>query len=116
MMSADGADVIWRQWLQTTERSSVTIGFPPARQGRSGLDMEAQREAVKTYLNGGNWHIVEEFTEVESGKNSDRPAGQGAACCAASPPQKVVNMRRLDPRAARPKERPWCPVGGAGVV
>ena len=45
MMSADGADVVWRQWLQTTERSSVTIGFPPARQGRSGLGMEAQREA-----------------------------------------------------------------------
>jgi DNA invertase Pin-like site-specific DNA recombinase len=25
-------------------------------------------------LNGGDWKIVEEFTEVESGKNSDRPA------------------------------------------
>jgi hypothetical protein len=25
------------------------------------------------YLNGGNWRIVGEFTEVESGRRSDRP-------------------------------------------
>ena len=42
-----------------------------ARQGRSGL--EAQRQAVADYLNGGDWKIVGEFTEVESGKTSDRP-------------------------------------------
>jgi DNA invertase Pin-like site-specific DNA recombinase len=29
---------------------------------------------VKAYLNGGDWPIVDEFTEAESGKNSDRPA------------------------------------------
>jgi hypothetical protein len=29
---------------------------------------------VKAYLNGGNWQIVDEHTEVESGKRSDRPA------------------------------------------
>lgn len=44
------------------------------KQGRSGLGVEAQQQAVKTYLNGGDWEIVEEFTEVESGKRSDRPA------------------------------------------
>jgi DNA invertase Pin-like site-specific DNA recombinase len=44
------------------------------RQGRSGLGLDAQRAAVETYLNGGDWTIVAEFTEVESGKNSDRPA------------------------------------------
>ncbi|MBN9602667.1 MAG: recombinase family protein [Afipia felis] len=44
-----------------------------ARQGKSGLGLEAQREAVKGYLNGGNWSLVSEFTEVESGKKSDRP-------------------------------------------
>jgi DNA invertase Pin-like site-specific DNA recombinase len=45
-----------------------------ARQGKSGLGLEAQRQAVATYLNGGDWSIVAEFTEVESGKRSDRPA------------------------------------------
>ena len=44
-----------------------------ARQGKSGLGIDAQRAAVDTYLNGGDWQIVGEFTEIESGKRSDRP-------------------------------------------
>jgi DNA invertase Pin-like site-specific DNA recombinase len=43
------------------------------KQGKSGLGIEAQREAVTRYLNGGNWSIVAEFTETESGKRADRP-------------------------------------------
>src|SRR5215218_5506994 len=43
------------------------------RQGKSGLGLEAQRKAVLDYLNGGAWELVGEFTEVESGKRSDRP-------------------------------------------
>lgn len=41
------------------------------RQGISGLGLEAQREAVKRFLNGGQWELVSEFTEVETGKGSD---------------------------------------------
>jgi len=43
------------------------------RQGSSGLGLEAQRQAVASYLNGGSWTIVREFVEVESGRNSERP-------------------------------------------
>src|SRR4051794_20055537 len=43
-----------------------------ARQGQSGLGREAQ-EAVRTFLNGGNWHLLAEVEEVESGRRSDRP-------------------------------------------
>ena len=43
------------------------------KQGKSGLGIEAQRAAVENYLNGGNWRITAEFTEIESGKRSDRP-------------------------------------------
>ena len=52
------------------------------RQGRSGLGLEAQRETVRNYLDGGDWQLVAEFTEVESGKRSDRPqfAKALAAC------------------------------------
>jgi hypothetical protein len=39
------------------------------KQGRSGLGLEAQREAVRTFLNGGDWKLLGEVTEVESGKN-----------------------------------------------
>ena len=44
-----------------------------ARQGASGLGLEAQREAVARYLNGGHWTLVQELVEVESGKRNDRP-------------------------------------------
>ena len=43
------------------------------KQGRSGLGLEAQRHAVAEFLDGGDWKIVGEFTEVETGKRSDRP-------------------------------------------
>lgn len=44
-----------------------------ARQGASGLGLEAQREAVGRYLDGGSWSLFKEIVEVESGKRSDRP-------------------------------------------
>jgi DNA invertase Pin-like site-specific DNA recombinase len=44
-----------------------------AKQGSSGLGLEAQQTAVRDYLNGGDWKLVAEVVEVESGKNSNRP-------------------------------------------
>lgn len=49
-----------------------------AKQGQSGLGLEAQQSAVTTYLNGGNWELTGEFTEVESGKRKNRPQLQAA--------------------------------------
>lgn len=43
------------------------------KQGKSGLGLEAQRKAVEDFLDGGNWELVEEFTEIESGCRKDRP-------------------------------------------
>ena len=43
------------------------------KQGRSGLGIEAQREAVTSYLNGGRWTLMAEYVETESGKRADRP-------------------------------------------
>src|SRR5215204_2579923 len=48
------------------------------RQGKSGLGLDGQRAAVVDFLNGGNWKVAKEFTEVESGKRSDRPMLAGA--------------------------------------
>jgi DNA invertase Pin-like site-specific DNA recombinase len=65
------------------------------RQGKSGLGLEAQREAVLNYLNGGSWTMVAEFTEVESGKHADRP--QLAAALAACKKQKAkLVIAKLD--------------------
>ena len=45
-----------------------------ARQGTSGLGLEAQLAAVAGFFNGGDWTLVQEVLEVESGKRNDRPA------------------------------------------
>ena len=52
------------------------------KQGRSGLGVAAQREAISSYLNGGDWRIIGEFTEVESGKRADRPQLEEALAAA----------------------------------
>jgi DNA invertase Pin-like site-specific DNA recombinase len=45
-----------------------------ARQGKSGLGIEAQREAVSRFVRErGGKIIAPEFVEVESGKQNDRP-------------------------------------------
>jgi len=44
-----------------------------ARQGDSRLGLEAQQKSVRDYLNGGNWELIQEITEVESGRKADRP-------------------------------------------
>jgi DNA invertase Pin-like site-specific DNA recombinase len=44
-----------------------------AKQGRSGLGLEAQRQAINDYLNGGQWKLVAEYVEIETGKNDERP-------------------------------------------
>ena len=52
------------------------------KQGVRGYGMAAQRQAVKDYLDGGKWTLIDEFVEVESGKRKDRPqlAKAIAAC------------------------------------
>lgn len=43
-------------------------------QGRSGLGLEAQKQAVLSLCAGRGWEIIAEHTEIESGKRADRPA------------------------------------------
>ena len=67
------------------------------RQGRSGLGLEAQRETVSVFLNGGDWQLVDEFIEVESGRSSDRPelAKALARCRVMGSTLIVANVSRL---------------------
>ena len=44
-----------------------------ARQGASGLGLEAQRAAVLSFAKAGDHRIVAELLEVESGAKADRP-------------------------------------------
>ena len=67
------------------------------RQGKSGLGLEAQRQAVALYLNGGDWQLIEEFVEVESGRSSERPKLEAALqlCRAHRAALVVANVSRL---------------------
>src|SRR6476620_4507750 len=73
-----------------------------AQQGRSGLGLEAQRQGVADYLDGGAWTLVAEYTEVESGKRADRPelAKALAACRAHRAVLVIAKLDRLSRNAA----------------
>lgn len=53
-----------------------------AKQGRSGLGLDAQRNAVETYARQFGATVVAEFTDVESGKHADRPGLENARLAA----------------------------------
>lgn len=68
-----------------------------ARQGASGLGLEAQRAAVAAYLGGDA--VIEEFVEIESGKRNDRPVlARALAACRRH--RAVLVIAKLD-RLAR---------------
>ncbi len=69
------------------------------RQGRTGLGLEAQRQAVAEYLNGGSWELLAEHVEVESGKRSSRPV-LDEALAACKKHKATLVIARLD-RLAR---------------
>ena len=49
-----------------------------ARQGSSGLGLEAQRKAIEAFAAARSADLIGRFTEVESGKTPDRPELQRA--------------------------------------
>jgi DNA invertase Pin-like site-specific DNA recombinase len=65
------------------------------RQGKSGLGLEAQRESVLNYLDGGRWTLIAEFTEIESGKRNDRPELEKALAACKKQKAKLV-IAKLD--------------------
>ena len=65
------------------------------KQGQSGLGLDAQRAAVMTYLNGGPWKLIAEFTEVETGKRADRPQLQQALAACRKHKGKLI-IAKLD--------------------
>src|SRR6516164_10997506 len=74
------------------------------KQGKSGLGLEAQRKAVADFARNERLEVVQEFTEVETGKGADalekRP--QLAAALRKAKQLKARNCRRktrsLEPR------------------
>lgn len=73
-----------------------------ARQGRSGLGLEAQRAAVLGFINGNRAKVIAEFTEVESGKRNDRPELEKALhrCKVTGATLVIAKLDRLSRNAA----------------
>jgi DNA invertase Pin-like site-specific DNA recombinase len=57
------------------------------KQGQSGLGLDAQRQAVMTYLNGGPWKLT--------GKRADRPELQKALAACRKHKGKLI-IAKLD--------------------
>jgi len=73
-----------------------------ARQGVSGLGLDAQKKSIADYLNGGHWKIIAEFVEVESGKRNNRPELERALALAKQTGATLIlaKMDRLGRRAS----------------
>lgn len=62
-----------------TSRYVIYYRVSTSKQHHSGLGLAAQRQAVTAFLNRYGGEILAEYTEIESGRKSDRPALAQAA-------------------------------------
>lgn len=67
-----------------------------AKQGESGLGLEAQRAAVENWLNGGDWQLVDEVVEIESGRSHRNRPGLSKALDACRRYGAKLIISRLD--------------------
>jgi DNA invertase Pin-like site-specific DNA recombinase len=67
-----------------------------ARQGNSGLGLEAQRSAIEAYATARSASIVKEFVEVESGKKASNRPELVAALHLAKVTGSVLVIAKLD--------------------
>ena len=73
-----------------------------ARQGRSGLGLEAQKAAVKAHLESTGGQLLRSYTEVQSGSDDDRPQLTAAlkACRVTRATLLIAKLDRLSRNAA----------------
>ncbi len=74
------------------------------RQGRSGLGLDAQKDAVEERLNGGRWQLIAEFVEIESGRRAKRPQLDAALALARRTRPNSLSLRST----VSPATCPFC--------
>jgi DNA invertase Pin-like site-specific DNA recombinase len=88
---------------QKSNKFVAYLRVSTARQGRSGLGLEAQRKAVQQFVaSRGGKIIAPEFVEVETGRKDDRPELLGALkrCRVTGATLVVAKLDRLSRNAA----------------
>ena len=86
-----------------TSKFVAYLRVSTAKQGRSGLGLEAQQEAVRQFVTGrGGKIIAPVFVEVETGKRNDRPELEKALkrCRLTGATLVVAKLDRLSRNAA----------------
>src|SRR4029077_19145036 len=84
----------------TTKPLIAYVRVSTATQGRSGLGIEAQREALARFAQAEGYELVRVFVEVETGKGSDareRRPQLGAALAEARRKRCSLGLAKLDP-------------------
>jgi DNA invertase Pin-like site-specific DNA recombinase len=87
-------------WIRPVLQFVTYLRVSSDRQGRSGLGLEAQREAVARHAAATGGDVVAEFVEVESGRRSINRPQLAAALAACRARRCVLLIARLD-RLAR---------------
>lgn len=90
-------------WFMANGKFVAYYRVSTQKQGQSGLGREAQQKAVSEYLNGGDWKLIGEFEEVETGKGSkalDKRPQLKAALAVAKKEKATLIIAKLD-RLAR---------------
>ena len=82
-----------------TNRAVAYYRVSTERQGRSGLGLQGQETAVRSFLSSNGLDLVGEFTEIESGRQNDRPK-LAEAVAVAKRQKAVLVIAKLD-RLAR---------------
>jgi len=88
-----------RNGSRSCGRRSVISGSPLNRRGRSGLGLEAQREAIERFASAEKFEIASWCTEVETGKGNDaleRRPELAKALAAARKLRSPVIVSKLD--------------------
>lgn len=57
--------------MSQVQAAVAYVRVSTAKQGRSGLGLEAQRETIAAFAEREGYRVVETFTEIESGKGAD---------------------------------------------
>tara|TARA_Y100001933_G_scaffold229638_1_gene246092 strand:+ start:5419 stop:6108 length:690 start_codon:yes stop_codon:yes gene_type:complete len=88
--------------LKLVQRFVAYFRVSTEEQGDSGLGIEAQQEKVRSLVDARGGEVVDEFTEIESGRKSQRPV-LAEALEAARKAKAVLVVAKLD-RLARDAE------------